>query len=187
MARRSYHQRRRFRRARWAPSLQEIGQTISLNNVSTFFQASTLMTNPAGSSSLVSQVYTVKNIEITFNIDLETGGTIPMINNIENLCAYIMYVPQGMTVTEFYNTQHPEYIMAYKYIGSPTNEAASQSTTVSTFGGQQYQPVRVKTRLSRKLQTGDGVILFIKGVNQASTTIATLRVSGLVRWWTKAN
>lgn len=186
MARKAYRQRRRFRRARWAPSLQEIGFTINPTSQN-FFEATTLMQNPAGNSNLVSQVYTVKNIEITFNIDLENVGAVTTPNDIESLCAYVMYVPQGMTITEFYNVQHPEYIMAYKYIGSPTNEQASTTTTSVTQTGQQYQPIRVKTRLSRKLQTGDGVILFVKGIHQNYPTAAILRVSGIVRWWTKAN
>lgn len=188
MARKAYRQRRRFRRARWAPSIQEIAQNI-IPETDIFFSASTLMQNPAQNVSLVGQVFTVKNIEITFNIDTELAGQqgAQEPNVIENLCAYIMFVPQGMAISQDYNLQHPEYIMAYKYIGSPSNENPHNTTSGVNFG-QQYQPIRVKTRLSRKLQTGDGVILFIKGINQVPTVYQPrLRVSGLVRWWTKAN
>ena len=92
-----------------------------------------------------------------------------------------MFVPQGMTVTPNYNIEHPEYIMNYKYLGSPTGTGTSTSAEV-----QQYQPFRLRTRLSRKLNTGDSVILFIKGLNQGTGNI-NINLSGLVRWWTKAN
>lgn len=89
-----------------------------------------------------------------------------------------MYVPQGMNITADYNIEHPEYIMTYKYLGSPTIDS----------NGQQYQPYKIRTRLARKLQSGDNVILFIKGTNQVNgTSPSNLRLSGLVRWWTKAN
>ena len=74
-----------------------------------------------------------------------------------------MFVPQGMNVSTDYNIQHPEYIMNYKYLGSPTGTGTSTSAEV-----QQYQPFRLRSRLSRKLNTGDSVILFIKGLNQGT-------------------
>jgi hypothetical protein len=95
-----------------------------------------------------------------------------------------MFVPQGMNISEDYNLQHPEYILNYKYLGSPTATFSNQSTgDVET---QQYQPHRLRTRLSRKLQTGDSIILFIKGLN-TSTSAQQVNLSGLIRWWTKAN
>lgn len=187
MARRRY--RRRRRTGRWSSNIQEVGNTIT--TAPTDWSAfETIMSNPIQTNTFVSQTYTVKNIEISFNIDYEasTGG---MGNYIEGITAYIMYVPQGFGQTiggelilpTDYNLQHPEYIMAYKYLGSPSNE---WNGTGNQLANQQYQPFRVKTRLSRKLQTGDSIVLFIKGVNQSTSNIP-LRLSGLIRWWTKAN
>lgn len=183
MARRRY---RRYRRksARWAPNIQEVGNMVTCSP-STWSATEPIMANPTQVNTFVSQTYTVKNIEITFNIDSE--GTNYNAQLIEGITAYIMFVPQGMTITNDYNLQHPEYIMAYKYIGSPTTELQYSGTgQPAGVVGQQYQPTRVRTRLSRKLQTGDSIILFLKGVNQTQDTI-TLRLSGLIRWWTKAN
>ena len=169
-----YRRTRRYRRrsGRWAANIQEVNGSVSATP-GIFSNTESILTNPAQSPNLVTQVYTIKNIEITFNLDFESNTGI---QNIEAFTAYIMYAPQGMTITNNYNLEHPEYIMAYKYLGSPTQDGQSQN----------YQPYRVRTRLARKLQSGDNVILFIKGVNQTSDTY-NLRLSGLVRWWTKAN
>ena len=51
---------------------------------------------------------------------------------------------------------------------------------------QQFQPIRMRTRLSRKLQTGDSVILFVQGSNSLSST-TSYNIDGIVRWWSKAN
>ena len=84
-----------------------------------------------------------------------------------------------MTVGDDYYQQHPEYIMAYKYLGSP-------DIADTTAEYQQYQPFKVKSRMARKLQTGDQVVLFVQGTH-ASTESHVLNIDGLVRWWTKAN
>lgn len=170
---RRYRKYSRRSHAKWAPNIQEIDTTtIQAPEGSTFYQSFVLAFNPTQVNTAVSQTYTVKNLEVNFYIDSSA-----IVNQIEDVTAYIMFVPQGMTITESYNTQHPEYVMAYKYLGSPTYE-----TNTST---QQYQPVRVRSRLSRKLQSGDNVILFIKGNNVGAAT--NFDFHGLIRWWTKAN
>lgn len=177
-----YRRRRYFKRrsGHWSANIQEVGNTISATP-GEWSASEPIMANPNQVNTFVSQTYTIKNVEISFNIDEETTNAY---NFLEGITAYIMFVPQGMTVTNDYNLQHPEYIMAYKYLGSPTMERTA--STVNS-GGQQYQPVKVRTRLARKLQTGDSVILFIKGVNQDNNNSYILRVSGVIRWWTKAN
>lgn len=184
MARRRY---RRYRRksGKWTANIQEVGNMVTCTP-GIWSATETIMSNPAQVNTFVSQTYTVKNVEISFNIDNENTNLAGA--QIEGITAYIMFVPQGMTVTGDYNLQHPEYIMAYKYLGSPTQEFGIQSTSQNgPIFGQQYQPYKVRTRLSRKLQTGDSVVLFLKGVNQDNSTTFTLRLSGLIRWWTKAN
>lgn len=175
MARRSYRQRRRFRRGtKWSANLQEISTTTVVSNPSTtFFQSFVLSFNPTQVNTAVSQVFTVKNLEVSFYIDTtDTDG----LGFIEDVAAYIMFVPQGMSISSNYNLQHPEYVMAYKYLGGPSPDAQ-----------QNYQPVKVRTRLSRKLQSGDNVILFVKGNNTDTNQQHTFQIHGLVRWWTKAN
>lgn len=165
---------RRYRKVRWAPNISEFNGTETVPASDVFSYTTTLTTNPVQSANLVSQTYTVKNFDINFTIDLTNTTT----NSIEDLAVYIMFVPQGMNIGSDYNLQHPEYVMNYKFIGSPSYDG---STT-----GQQYQPIKVRSRLARKLQTGDSVILFVKGRNQAANAYA-LEFHGLIRWWTKAN
>ena len=40
--------------------------------------------------------------------------------------------------------------------------------------------------MARKLNTGDSVQLFIKGINEDINNVP-FNIHGLIRWWTKAN
>lgn len=179
---RRYRKYSRRSHAKWSPNIQEVGTTtVQAPANSIFYQSFVLSFNPTQVNTAVSQIYTVKRIEVSFYIDSDIG-TYPQ--DLEDIAAYIMFVPQGMTVTQDYNVQHPEYIMAYKLLGSPSFDTQATSSNVH---GQQYQPTRVSTRLSRKLNSGDSVILFIKGNNTNASRDTSFDFHGLIRWWTKAN
>lgn len=191
MARTKRYRRYYRKSGRWAANIQEINANL-IAQPGIFSQAETLVTNLSQENTRTSQTYTIKNVEITFTIDTEYPSTSQQSGqrgiDLEGITVYIMYVPQGMNVTNDYNINHPEYIMAYKYIGSPQNEIANQltATTPEITIGQTYQPNRIKTRLARKLQTGDNIILFVKGLNQW-TLNHVIRLNGIIRWWSKAN
>ena len=181
---RRYRKYSRRSHAKWSPNIQEINETsIIANPLEGFYQTFVLAFNPTQTNTSVSQVFTVKNIDVNFYIDSDqpAGAT-----DIEDVCAYIMFVPQGMTVTGTYNLDHPEYILNYKYLGGPSADSFNTSTSSTARIGQHYQPLRVRSRLSRKLQSGDNVILFIKGTNTGGGS-ATFKFHGLIRWWTRAN
>lgn len=179
MARSRRTRRYRRRSGRWAPNIVKISST---NNASAgeFFNYEELAVNPLQANTGVSQTFTVKNIEISFTIEGSVGANS---NYIESVTAYVMYVPQGMNVTSSYYAQHPEYIMAYKYLGSPTLEFTPSTGSPTS---QQYQPFKIRTRMSRKLQTGDKLILYIQGSNDYTAQVQ-YKIDGLVRWWSKAN
>lgn len=177
MARTRRYRRYRRRSGRWAPNIVKISNTI-LATPGEFSASEDLATNSVQVNTGVSQTFTVKNVEITFNLESGTGSQ----GYLEALTAYIMFVPQGMTVSSSYYAEHPEYIMAYKYIGSPS----SDSTGGTANYGQNYQPYRIRTRLSRKLQTGDRIILYVQGSNE-NTNSVNFNIGGIVRWWSKAN
>lgn len=159
-------------RGKWSANIKTLtAQTINANASSSFFSTSDLCANPIQVESTVSQQYTVKNIELSYEIETDN------FYYIEGLTAYIMYVPQGMTITETYPNQHPEYIMAYRFLGSPNRD---EGTTPNRL------PSRIKTRLARRLQTGDKIVLLIVGLNEYNSA-QTLKFNGLIRWWTKAN
>lgn len=176
MARKS---RRRYyrKKGRWSANIKTItDESIEADANSSFFGTTQLCINPFQNDNSVSQQYTVKNIELSYEI--ESG----FVDNIEGLTAYIMFVPQGMAVTETYPNNHPEYIMAYRFLGSPNFE-----NNLDVGGAQVGRlPSKIKTRLARRLQTGDSIIFLIVGYNQRSNA-ATIKVNGLLRWWTKAN
>ena len=89
-----------------------------------------------------------------------------------------MYVPQGYTVS--YNTlsEHPEWVMAIKFLDDPT------LTPGETNG--LMRPFTVSTRLARKLQTGDSVQFCVFGNNLGSTAIP-VSFKFMAQWWTCAN
>ena len=168
---------RRFRkytrrnRGRWSSNIKNIEDIQSLN-LGVNGNSVDLCLNPLQNDLTVSQQFTVKNIELS--VFAEVSDNSPAVESIEH---YIMFVPQGMNLTVDYNIQHPEYIMAYYYQGNPISE-----TSVPNLG---YK-LKIKTRMARRLQTGDRIIYFWKATNTSDTNI-TIDIRGLVRWWTKAN
>lgn len=172
MAKRRY--RRRYRsKGRWSSNISRIRMTGTALPAQIFGDTFTIAQNPVQSSTTVSQQYTVKNIEITG--ELESNNV-----EIEDVTYYIMYVPEGYPIDLNLPYNHPEWIMAYKYIGQ---SGSSGGNTAGTF----YQPPKVKTRLSRRLNTGDSIIFLYSGFNNSETATPNIKFSGLVRWWTKAN
>lgn len=181
-----YRRTRRYRRksGRWSSNITTISKESITAAQGSWYSTLTLATNPVQVNTGVSQTFTAKNFEISFTLEGILGTSVW---SADAITAYIMYVPQGMTVTDAYETQHPEYILNYKYYGSPTSIApASWTGSPEEYHIQRIQPMKIKSRLSRKLQTGDSIILLLKGVNGSNSPL-NLELSGVIRWWTKAN
>jgi len=178
---RSYRRYRKYSRRNrksWSTRLLTFKGAQSVAPGIAYVIYSNLCQNPAQDINTVSNLYTVKNINC--QVELEGEG------QIENLQAYIMYVPQGYVPTgvpsEYANLpfDHPEWIMAHRFYGSPQREGSN-----ITPG---FPPLRLFSRLARKLDTGDRVILLILGENtNAGTASITLDYQGLVKFNTKAN
>lgn len=169
--------RRYYRKARWSANIQEISTTVVNAEVGANIATYTLAFNPTQTNTAVSQIYTVKNFEVTFSPEYPSTSSSAVAQNIEDITAYIVFVPQGMVVGTDYNIQHPEYVMAYKFYGSPHGDANIPAL------------YRIRTRLSRKLNTGDSIQLLIKYNNQYTQALTgtMFELHGLCRWWTKAN
>lgn len=171
------------RKSRWASNIVDIGpNTFSLSTPSDWNSTEyTLITNPDYSNQLTSNLYTIKNVEVAINFDTQTYANS---RAIENLQFYIMYAPQSIAVGQDYAIKHPEYIMAMRYYGEPglDNNESAMNGGVFVKG-----PLRIKTRLSRKLNTGDRIILFIRAANTTTSTTVNAQYGGICRWWTKAN
>ena len=168
----TYKRRRYYRsKGRWSANIKNIDDSQTITGTTTTIGNSVdLCLNPIQDSLSVSQTYTVKNIELSTFMETDNN------NLIENIEHYIMYVPQGMNLTTDYNYEHPEYIMAYYYQGNPAVDGESIG----------YR-LKLKSRMARKLQTGDRIIYFWKANKEAGSTNVYVKIRGLVRWWTKAN
>lgn len=172
--------RYRRRKGRWSANIKNISNSDITATTGEFFATTLLCQNPVQDNQTVSQQYTIKNVEVSFQFETDMNEGTTARFNIESLICYIMYVPQGMNIDINYPSYHPEYIMAMRFLGSPDFE----NNTANTTPGR--NPLRVKTRLARRLQTGDSIILYIGG-NNTSTLNANLKFHGILRWWTKAN
>lgn len=177
-----YRRYRRFRRrsGKWSTRLTAINVTQLTTGGNTFFIYRTLATNPAQDDNTVSQRFTVKNVNCQVNIEfVNSSSGYGSAGDIENLQHYILYIPQGFTLTENTPFEHPEWIMAHRLLGSPQND---------TNPG--FLPAKISTRLARKLDTGDRIVYLLIGANTNSSTpvqSSTIRVDGLIKLNTKAN
>lgn len=168
-----YRRYRRFyrRKAKWSSRISYLNdqQTVPANQ--SFFLSRDLATNPAQSTTTVSQKYTVKNIRMQFNLEGEPSG-----NSVGGVRVFVMFIPQGFTTSATTPEEHPEWIMAYRYVGDPSPSNAPG-----------YGPINVFTRLARTLDTGDRIVWLVTGQNDSSSTANILRIRGLVKYNTKAN
>lgn len=176
MARTRRSRRYRRRSASWSSNIQKINLTGTTTAGQVFGDSFTLAQNPEQANSSVSQYFTVKNIEVSGQLEAQYTS-VAYYPNIEDIVYYIMYVPEGYQIDLNLPIKHPEWIMAYKYIGQ------AASTNSSNYD----QPPKIKTRLSRKLNPGDSIIFMYTGLNNTTDQNLNVKFLGLVRWWTKAN
>ena len=122
MAKRRY---RRYRRARgrWSSNIQRIRDNYPTISAGAVSQSYTICQNPVQDALTVSNQFTVKNAEASMDIE----AYLP--NAFENIEYYIMYVPEGYGIDGDLPFKHPEWIMAYKFVG--TANTSSDSQTVS--------------------------------------------------------
>lgn len=179
---RAYYRRRRYykTKGKWSTRISNISgsQLVSYNSSAIIYY--NLCQNPAQSDSTVSNKYTVKNVNLQLELSVDSGS----VQALENFQAYIMFIPQGYVPTgvpSAYGSlpfDHPEWILSHRFIGQP------QGDTYNYF-----PPLRISSRLARKLDTGDRVVLIILGNNQStsSTDSVTIQYKGIVKYNTKAN
>ena len=170
---------RSYRRKSWSSRITNIrgSQSAAANqNIVIYYD---LCKNPDQSESSVSNKFTVKNIHLQLDLAYyQSANSSP--EYIENLQAYIVYIPQGYAgeaPSDYANIPfaHPEWIMTYRYIGSCQPDTPS------------YPALRMFSRLSRKLDTGDRVTLIILGNNTSTSVSSGITYQGLVKYNTKAN
>lgn len=144
--------RSRRRGKKWSPVLVEIAPTAhAVSATSTLFQAADICANSnATSTAPTATVIKVGNVKVSFESESTSNAATPMSGLM-----FIMFVPQGLTPTTDYPSQHPEYIMAWRAF-QPTGSTSA---------------VTIQSRLKRNLNSGDKVVLFYKLRNDSSATI----------------
>lgn len=172
---RRYRKYSRRKHAKWSSNIQRISENYPGVPSGVQGNSITICQNPFQNTQTVSQTFTVKNVEIAAQLELFNLSTPANVDNVEY---YILYVPQGYGISVDLPFEHPEWIMAYKFIGT------GLSTTSLTDSNSQVP--KIKTRLSRNLNTGDSII-FLYTFNNKNNDNVNVKINGLVRWWTKAN
>ena len=169
---RKYYRRRRFyrRKGLWSSNIQALQSTKVVSSNNAFGDYLVLAYNESQNPNSVSQKFTIKNIEVSGQVESNPSP------NVEDLVYYIVYVPEGFVISDSLPIEHPEWIMAYKYIG--------QSFTTS--GTNSIQPPKIVSRLARKLSSGDRIVFMYTGANNGAEA-STVSFRGLVRWWSKSN
>lgn len=176
--------RRYYKKGKWSSNIKAIGpNSFNIQPQSTDVVVHTLVVNPPYESNssypVGNNIMRVKNVEVS--AELETPISSGSTNRFIECCTlYLMYVPEGYAVTKDTPIQHPEWIMAYQFIGSPNTEDEDHSYVNNNVK-------RIKSRLSRNLNTGDRIVFVISAFNESTQNTHQLIYSGLVRWWTKAN
>jgi hypothetical protein len=134
---------------------------------------------------------TVRNFDLTTII---VGNTA---SDFDNYAVYLMKKPQNMTnplsftdvggdnaSNDIANLSHPEYVLAYKYIGPAYqgDQTASTSTTLA-------QPTRIRSRRDVTLYPGDTICLVVAYTDPVSTGSANASIvaEGVVRYRLRLN
>ncbi|APG55805.1 hypothetical protein [Cirilivirus boffger] len=166
------YSRRTFRKRNWSSNVITSSSSFTLPSSSTYGAGSAICLNPVQTVTTVSQPFTVKNVKLS--ISLISSST----NAVQNAIVALCYVPQGYSVTYATLQEHPEWLMAVKYIGEP--EVGTRQDY------DNMKPFQVSTRLARKLQTGDSVQLCMFAKNNTKQQ-QTINLKFMAQWWTCAN
>lgn len=176
-----YRRYRKYSRRRhiWSSRITNLSGSQSAGAGQQFVIYYNLCQNPAQTNTTISQKYTVKNVHLQLNFNNDTTSTNQTLKNFQ---AFICYIPQGYVPTgvpgQYADVpyDHPEWIMAHRYLGTPGSNTSSGWNSTFTL----------RSRLARKLDTGDRVVVIILG-NNTSTASYTVNYSGVVKYVTKSN
>lgn len=160
--------RTRRRGKKWSPVLVELNpnpQAIPAS--SSIFTALTICENSQNTTvAPTATVIKVGNMKISFECESSANRTV-----IASGVMFIMFVPQGLTPTADYPSQHPEYIMTWRSF-NPTGGIGA---------------VTMQSRLKRNLNSGDKVIILYKIRNDDATAAITIAVRATATYVCCAN
>lgn len=155
-------------RAKWASQIKVFNNQI----VTSSPYEIVLCANSTEAATPTPTVIKTANFKVSIDAYVNYAAT-TQANIIAN--AYIIFIPQGMAVNASLPLNHPEYIMAAKTVGSSLQSGAILS----------LDTLNMSSRLKRNLNSGDKISLII--TLNSTTTPSNCTMSGMVRFWTKAN
>lgn len=179
-----YYRRRTYRRAyprkKWASNIGDSSLSLNVPANSVYAAGAAFALNPVQSPSSVSNSYVVKNVKLSVEAVVNNSAAVAYLNHV---MAAIMYVPQGYVVKHSIISEHPEWIMAIKYLGDGMNIDG----TTPVVDSSRLKPFTISTRLSRRLQTGDSVQLVLFARNASVENMQTVTFRFLAQWWTRGD
>lgn len=141
---------------KWSPifanETQIINQTAINNHTELTF---TLAKNATTNEHVVPPVLKVRHVKTKLIV---AAVALNEVNCHTDYKAYILFVPQSHAVTHDTPNQHPEWVMATTTFGLQHTSTTSISLT---------SPV------SRNLNTGDSIILYLSRYNHSTDTVAS--------------
>lgn len=171
MARR-YYRRRTYAvrpKKKWSSHIKTWQSSALTSNPATV----DLVINGSDGSTPTPSIVKAGNFKVTLDM-YATYNNAVTVNLSCN--AYFLFVPEGVSISRTLITNHPEYILGAKTIGSTY---ATNTTVVS------LETLNLSTRMKRNLNSGDRIVLVMEMVGDVVPNSVT--ISGLVRYWTCAN
>ena len=150
---------------KWASNL--VNGTVSSSGFSLLAQNSSQTTSPTP------VIVKCGNFKVQGDVMVTTQGQ--GTNRPVPLVFYILFVPEGVGISDSLVTTHPEWIMGWTVIDAQYIGPATTTTSGSRFS--------VSTRLKRNLNSGDSVVAIL----QSRDSSATAQCAFTCQFWTCAN
>lgn len=160
--------------------------TITVPANQSFIMQHEITQNSTASSTPTPSIVKVGNFQVKMYVACNpSGGETSRI--MYYLRAYVMFVPEGVTPSNAWMNQHPEYILA-------KGSKASSGFTYASTGGENptvytnakaIVNLQYSSRLKRNLNTGDKIMLILIG--NAVTSACTYTMYGDVQFFACTN
>lgn len=116
------------------------------------------------------------NFKVQGDVMVQTASSTP--SRPVPLVFYILFVPEGVGISDSLVTTHPEWIMGWTVIDATIIVGGGSGTT--STGSNRFS---ISTRLKRNLNSGDSVVAIL----QSRDTSATAQCAFTCQFWTCAN
>ena len=133
---------------------------LTVPTSSSGYLSADLVVNSAETATPTPTIIKAKHFKMSVDTYVNAGATIA----IGPIVAYIMYVPQGYTLTTNTPVDHPEWVLTWRTI----------DTSNSSINTGYHATVSMSSSLSRNLNSGDSIKIVLIANNVSSTNTFTL-------------